>query len=84
MENVSSSNISPVDALWALIQSQTKTVKEALYKKVLAAEEKRKTSQQEEFVRKSLTQAFTELNNAKGNLDQLPDARELFKMMDEK
>lgn len=84
MENVFSSNISPVDALWALIQSQTKTVKEALYKKVLAAEEKRKTSQQEEFVRKSLTQAFTELNNAKGNLDQLPDARELFKMMDEK
>ena len=82
MENVFSSNISPVDALWALIQSQTKTVKEALYKKVLAAEEKRKTSQQEEFVRKSLTQAFTELNNAKGNLDQLPDARELFKMMD--
>ena len=84
MENVFSSNISPVDALWALIQSQTKTVKEALYKKVLAAEEKKKTSQQEEFVRKSLTQAFTELNNAKGNLDQLPDARELFKMMDEK
>ena len=84
MENVFSSNISPVDALWALIQSQTKTVKEALYKKVLAAEEKRKTSQQEEFVRNSLTQAFTELNNAKGNLDQLPDARELFKMMDEK
>ena len=84
MENVFSSNISPVDALWALIQSQTKTVKEALYKKVLAAEEKRKTSQQEEFVRKSLTQAFTELNNAKGNLDQLPDARELFKMMYEK
>ena len=84
MENVFSSNISPVDALWALIQSQTKTVKEALYKKVLAAEEKRKTSQQEEFVRKSLTQAFTELNNAKGNLDQLPDARELFKMIDEK
>lgn len=84
MENVFSSNISSVDALWALIQSQTKTVKEALYKKVLAAEEKRKTSQQEEFVRKSLTQAFTELNNAKGNLDQLPDARELFKMMDEK
>ena len=84
MENVFSSNISPADALWALIQSQTKTVKEALYKKVLAAEEKRKTSQQEEFVRKSLTQAFTELNNAKGNLDQLPDARELFKMMDEK
>lgn len=84
MENVFPSNISSADALWALIQSQTNSVREALYKKVLAAEEKRKTKQQEKYVSKSLNQAFTELNNAKDDLDQLPDARDLFKMMDEK
>lgn len=84
MANVSPAKISTVDALWTLIQSQTSSVRDALYKRVLEAEEKRKTSQQEECVKKSLTRAFSELADVGGNLDNLPDARDLFKIMDAK
>ena len=78
------SDISSVDALWALIQSQTSSVRETLYKRVIEAEEKRKTQQQEEFVRKSLTKALAELNDAKDNIKRLPNARDLFEIMDAK
>ena len=84
MASVYTPKTSSVDALWALIQSQTSSVRETLYKRIIEAEEKRKTQQQEEFVRKSLTKALAELNDAKDNIERLPNARDLFEIMDAK
>lgn len=52
--------ISPVDALWVLIQSQTKTVRKALTKRLL--EEDSAVRAQQKMVKKSLTKAFEELH----------------------
>ena len=65
--------ISKVDALWVLIQSQTKSVRKALAERLLA--EMGKTGKQQAMVKKSLTQAFDELHS--GNVHH--DARNLFK-----
>lgn len=83
MANSYSSNISSVDALWTLIQGQTQSVKDALFHRMLEAEEARKTRQQQQYIRKSLNQAFKELSEAKLSDKELPDARDLFKLMDE-
>lgn len=77
------SNISSVDALWTLIQEQTQSVKDALFHRMIEAEESKKTRQQQQFVRKSLKQAFNELKDAKATNKELPDARDLFRLMDE-
>lgn len=53
-------NISTVDALWALIQNQTNAVRKALAKRFLAEEEK--TRAQKRMVKESLTRAFDELH----------------------
>ena len=66
------SAISTVDALWVLIQSQTKSVRKALAKRILAEEEK--TKAQKLMVKESLTKAFDELHS--GNVH--PDASNLF------
>ncbi len=65
-------NISPVDALWVLIQSQTKTVRKALVKKLL--EEDSTIEAQQAMVKKSLTKAFDELHSGQAK----HDARSLF------
>ena len=59
--------ISTVDALWVLIQSQTKTVRKALAKRMLAEEEK--TKAQQRMVKESLTRAFDELHSGKIHKD---------------
>ena len=64
--------VSPVDALWTLIQSQTKSVRKALAKRILAEEEK--TKAQKKMVKESLSRAFDELQA--GNIH--PDAHNLF------
>ena len=64
--------ISAVDALWALIQSQTKTVREALAKRFI--EEDVLTETQQQMVRRSLTKAFEELYSG----EVKKDARTLF------
>jgi ATP-dependent DNA ligase len=64
--------ISTVDALWVLIQSQTKAVRKALAKRMLAEEEK--TKAQQAMVKESLTRAFDELHSGKIH----PDAHNLF------
>ena len=64
--------ISTVDALWVLIQSQTKAVRKALAKRLLAEEEVARV--QKTNVRKSMTKAFDELNS--GQIKH--NARELF------
>lgn len=84
MVNSYSSNISSVDALWALIQGQTQNVKDALYRRMIEADEQRKTYRQQQHIRKSLSQAFKELKEAKSSNTELPDARDLFKLMNEK
>lgn len=65
-------DISPVDALWVLIQGQTKAVRKALTKRLL--EEEQATKYQQENIKKSLTKAFDELH--KGQVKH--DARCLF------
>ena len=65
--------ITPVDALWTLIQSQTKTVRKALAKRILDQEASEK-AQQEAMVRGSLTKAFNELHSGKAK----HNARTLF------
>ena len=52
--------ISPVNALWVLIQSQTKAVRKALTKRLL--EEDSAVRAQQKMVKKSLTKAFEELH----------------------
>ena len=64
--------ISTVDALWTLIQSQTKTVREALAKRFI--EEDVLTETQQKMVRRSLTKAFEELYSG----EVKKDARTLF------
>ena len=64
--------ISTVDALWTLIQSQSKRVRQALIKKLLA---EHKANVQQKMVKESLTRAFEELHAGKVH----HDARNLFK-----
>ena len=84
MERFCTTNISPVDALWALIQGQSQSVKDALYKRMEEANRQRKTIQQQQFVRVSLKKAFAELEEAQATNKELPDASDLFKMIDKK
>ncbi len=64
--------ITTVDALWVLIQSQTKAVRKALIDRLL--EEEAKTTAQQAMVKESLTKAYDELNSGKVH----HDARKLF------
>ena len=64
--------MSTVDALWVLIQGQTKSVRKALAKRILAEEEK--TKAQQAMVKESLTRAFDELHSGQ----VYPDAHKLF------
>jgi len=64
--------ISTVDALWVLIQSQTKAVRKALTQRLIA--EQNKTKAQQTMVKDSLSRAFDELHSGKAH----HDARKLF------
>ncbi len=66
------SEMTTVDALWVLIQSQTKAVRKALTERLLAEQDKTKV--QKTMVRESLTRAFDELHSGKVH----HDARKLF------
>ncbi len=68
----SSAEISPVDALWTLIQAQTASVRKALVDRLLA--EQKSIEKQEAMVRDSLVTAFDELDKGMAK----PDARSLF------
>ena len=70
-----SQNISTVDALWALIQNQTKSVRKALVKRILDDHEQQRTLAQQKMVKDSLTRAFDELHSGKIH----HNARDLFK-----
>lgn len=68
----SQTNISTVDALWALIQRQTKAVRKELTQRLLAEQDS--TKAQQKMVKESLTRAFNQLHAGKVN----HDARNLF------
>ncbi len=71
--------IRPLDALWALFESQPKNVKKAFVKRLLQEDVEAETMRQQLIVKQSLTQAFKELADAEKNGVELPDARNLFK-----
>ena len=71
--------IRPLDALWALFESQPKNVKKAFTKRLLQEDVEAKAIHQQLVVKQSLTQAFKELAEAEKNGVELPDARNLFK-----
>ena len=66
------SEMTTVDALWVLIQGQTKAVRKALMDRLLAEQDKTKV--QKAMVKDSLTRAFDELHSGKVH----HDARKLF------
>ena len=70
-----SQNISTVDALWVLIQSQTKAVRKALIESLLAERSQTKAQAQQYMVKDSLERAFNELHAGKVH----HNARNLFK-----
>ena len=72
--NTQSTEISTVDALWVLIQSQTKAVQKALIQRILESQASEKTKTQQMMVKESLTRAFDELHSGKVH----HDARKLF------
>lgn len=65
--------INTVDALWVLIQGQTKAVKKVLMERLIAEQDKTKV--QKAMLKDSLTRAFDELHT--GNVRH--DARNMFK-----
>ena len=67
------SGISPVDALWVLIQGQTKAVRKALTKRLIEDEQIAK-AKQEAMVKETLSRAFDELHAGKVH----DDTRSLF------
>ncbi len=67
--------LSTGDALWTLIQGQSKAVRKALTERLLAEQEESKAAKQQAMVRESLTRAFDELHSGKIH----HDARNLFK-----
>ena len=68
-------DISMVDALWVLIQNQSKSVRKALVKRILDEYEQQLTMAQQQMVKDSLTRAFDELHSGKVH----HNARDLFK-----
>ncbi len=65
--------INTVDALWVLIQGQTKAVKKVLMERLIAEHDK--TKAQKAMVKESMTRAFDELHS----VDVRHDARNMFK-----
>ena len=82
IDRLYATNISSVGALWALIQGQSQNVKDALCQRMEEANRQRKTLQQQQYVSKSLKWAFAELEEARTTNMELPDASDLFKLID--
>ena len=81
MDRLYTKNISPADAIWALIQGQTQSVKDALHQRMKEANRQRLTLQQQQC-KQSLKRAFAELEEARTSNMELPDATDLFKLID--
>ena len=68
-------DISTVDALWVLIQNQSKSVRKALVKRILDEHEQQRTLAQQQMLKDSLNRAFDELHSGRVH----HNARDLFK-----
>ena len=66
----------------SIINIMRKNVKDALYQRMEDANRQRKTLQQQQYVSKSLKRAFAELEEARTTNKELPDASDLFKLID--
>lgn len=64
LQPLQSPAISSLDALWALIQSQPKKVRDALLKRMCEADKQAETRRQEEYVRETLTRAIADVHEA--------------------
>ena len=63
--NRKSASVNTVDAIWNLIQCQSISVRNALTKRMIEANEKQKTSRQQKMVRETLHRAMDEVREAK-------------------
>lgn len=71
--------VSRVEALWTLFKGQPKSIRDAFTKRLLQESADATTMQRKKVVKRSLTQAMTELQAAeREGIENLPDARELF------
>lgn len=71
--------VPPIEALWSLFMSQPKNVRRAFTQRLLAADVEAEAERNRLLVEHSLTQAFSELHEARRKGTTLPDARDLFK-----
>lgn len=62
--NTSAPRMSTVDALWNLIQCQSASVRKALTKRMIEADEKKKTLRQQKLMKESLGRALDEVREA--------------------
>lgn len=62
--NTSAPRMSTVDALWNLIQCQSASVRKALTKRMIEADEKKTTLRQQKLVKESLGRALDEVREA--------------------
>lgn len=62
--NTNSTSVNTVDAIWNLIQCQSVSVRKALAKRMIEAEEKRKTLRQQEMVEETLGRALEEVRES--------------------
>lgn len=63
--NANTTSTNMVDAIWNLIQCQSASVRKALAKRIVEADEKRKTQRQQNMVKKTLGRALDEVREAK-------------------
>lgn len=62
--NTNPTSVNTVDAIWNLIQCQSVSVRKALAKRIIEAEEKRKTLRQQEMVEETLGRALDEVRES--------------------
>lgn len=70
--------IQPLDALWALFKSQPKAIRKAFVKRMLQEDVEAEALRQQMVVKKSLNQAFKELDEVTDMESELPNVRSLF------
>lgn len=81
MDTVASNTVSPVDALWTLIQGQSKSVQKIIKSRLDARfpSDVAETPQQK-YVRTTLTKALSDTKKAQSKGKQMPSA---FDLLDE-
>lgn len=62
--NTNSTNINAVDAIWNLIQCQSISVRKALAKRMIEADENRKILRQQKMVEETLSRALDEVRES--------------------